>query len=621
MPSRIASMFLVLLTVGFLVFHTWMKGHKAPPFVQTVDPGLIAEDLVVHNEFLVLMDVGDEQRLSQVLTEFDLALVSPLGEWVHLVKRESEYSQTIIALNSRLGEENQAFVKRLEEHDAIHSAQLNYIQNSEASIGCTDPSIDTGDDARTYPRDPLFKYQWHLSKETGVDLPGAWAITKGSDATVIALVDRNFDFTEDDLNIERCSTRRYFYENILDYFPQKFHYTRTLGDMHGSQVLSVIAPCTDNAVGIAGIDWRAQVFAVDSKDNATFSARMFGILWASGLDICSHSITGCPANSHFQKNQHPANVINTSFGFAGSYLKDPPYGPVLDVISRINRQGRIIIASAGNEGQLADRRLPGAAGGVISVGASNINRRSADFSNVGLTVDVVAPGEDIMSIKNGQPVSLNGTSFSAPIVAGITALMLAANPLLSWKHLEYILKETASPMSCEAYCPSNLTGMNQAACRNYCCRGDMNVCARGIVNAAAAVKMAQAGFPDHALVDVDDYFVALSDDHNYSGRATIKNWGKKAGIMRLRKTDKHLKMAPESIHVPPINEQGVPGTAEVTVFYDAKPTKELVLSLLIEAADIDKPERFHDRIEAIVSIVPDPPHRTRKILREILPKN
>src|SRR5690606_14850444 len=107
-----------------------------------------------------------------------------------------------------------------------------------------------------------------------------------------------------------------------------------------------------------------------------------------GLDVCTKSITGCPEKSHFQRNLHPANVINTSFGFAGDFLLDPPYGPVLDVIGHVNREGRIIVASAGNEGQIADRRLPGAAGGVISVGSSNIHHRGSEFSNVGRTIDV-----------------------------------------------------------------------------------------------------------------------------------------------------------------------------------------------------------------------------------------
>ncbi len=610
----------MLLTIGFFAFHYWLKIDRAPHFVDSVAPYYSA-DKIAYNEFLILMDVGEENRLNEVLQKFDLEIITPLGEWTHVAKRESKDRQQQVELTSPRADLNIALRNEIEDHDAVHSVELNYIQNSDAMVSCTDfwSNGKQTSQATVLPKDPYFDYQWHLSKESGVDLPGAWTITTGSKNTVVALVDRGFDFSESDMSMDRCEGRKFFHENILDYFPQQLSPGKTESTRHGSQVMSVIGACTDNEVGLAGIDWHAQIFGVDTKENASFSARMLGILWAAGVDVCTSSIKACPKASHFQKNMHPANVINTSFGFAGDYLLNPPYGPVLDAVGRINRQGRIIVASAGNESQIADRRLPGSAGGVISVGASNKQHQSSSFSNIGRSVDVVAPGEDIVGIYKGRPISLNGTSFSSPIVAGIASLLLAVNPLFAWKHIEYFLKETASPMACDDFCPKSMGQPFQRTCRDYCCEGEKNFCGRGIVNAAAAVKMADAGFPDCALIDIDDYFIALSDDNDLSAKITLKNWGKRTAVAHMRKTDRHLKLWPESVHVPPITKDGVPGMVEATIFYDAEPERNVIASLLIEAANSDDPTKFHDRIEAIVSIIPDP--RDEKIeLKELLPK-
>ncbi|HXW60172.1 MAG TPA: S8 family serine peptidase, partial [Myxococcota bacterium] len=313
----------------------------------------------------------------------------------------------------------------------------------------------------------------------------------------------------------------------------------------------------------------------------------------------------CPKNHAFERNYHPATIINASFGFAGSYLKEPAYGPVLDVIGLINRQGRMLVASAGNEGQLADRRLPGAAGGVLSVGSSNRHKQSSSFSNYGRTVDALAPGEGIIGLKDNKPISLNGTSFSSPIVAGVASLMLAVAPELVWKHVEYIIKKTATPISCSDYCPDTMNQLEQQRCKKLCCEGDKVICAAGIVNAAEAVKMASLGIPKTALIDLDDYYLPLSEHNNMRMMVTVKNWGAVSAIVRLKNINQELKIYPEQFEVLPIDNRGFPGTKEVLVYYDKVPGTELVLALIFEAASSNDPNNFTDSIEAIAEIVPD----------------
>lgn len=615
MPRRIATVLLVVLIVIFYGYRCVQKKFIAPHFVDTVEALPATNEMIVDNEFLMLMDEGDESYVNEVLKEFELELIAPLGEWLHVARRGHVGEHKIIA-RSALSQANNDFVIRLQENTYVHNVKLNFVQNNDSFFSCDGGKNLSSSSEDSQPSDPYFPFQWHLSSKTGINLPGAWRLSTGNPDTMIALVDRYFLSAEADLSIDQCAGRKYFYENILDYFPKAKSPNINVSTMHGSQVLSVVAPCTDNAIGLAGVDWRAQVFLVDSKENASFAARMFGLLWAAGFDVCSKSIVGCPSQHSFQKNQHPANIINASFGFANSWLKDPPYGPVLDVIGRINHQGRIVIASAGNETQIADRRLPGAAGGVISVAASNEKRESAWFSNFGRTVDVYAPGEGIIGLKHGQPITLNGTSFSAPIITGLSALMLAVNPMLAWKHIEYIFHTTSRLMSCNELCPPSFKTA-QKICRDYCCVGEKNICGGHIVDAEAAVTMAQQGIPNVALIDIDDYYLALSDDNALTTKVYVKNWGKKPAIARMKKTDPHLKLWPEQFSIPPIDNHGLPGLVEATVFYDVIPEHHIVTSLIIEGANSDDPHKIHDRIEGIVEIVPDPKTNPKKILHEL----
>lgn len=609
MLHRFASVFLIFLTIGFFTFHQAQKNLLQPKFLETILPSREEGHYIAHNEFLILMEQGSEHQVPQVLEHFGLKLAAPLGEWIHVVKGSAQEWQEVTAFGSPKARSDHELLAKLEAHPAIHSAHLNFIQLYDAAAFSCAPMKKREqygvDDALIVPRDPLYPSEWYLSKSKGINLPQAWAITTGSADNVIAVVDRNFTFTEHDLSPERCRTRRYFYENVLDYFWQEKFPMSHDHQHHGTQVLSVLAPCTDNGIGLSGIDWHAQIFAVDTGADRSLSARMFAILWAAGTDVCTSSIVSCPKNQAFQRNFHPAHIINASFGFAGSFLKEPAYGPVLDVIGRLNRQGRMLIASAGNEGSLADRRLPGAAGGVLSVGSSNIERQSSYFSNWGRTVDVLAPGENIIGLKNNEPISLNGTSFSSPIVAGIASLMLSVTPELSWKHVEYIIKKTATSMSCTDYCPETMHKAEIHECRKLCCDGVKNICAAGIVDAAKAVKMASAGIPKVPLVDVDDYFLPLSEHNSLRMMLTVKNWGASLGRVRLKQTNADLKIFPEEFEVPPIDDRGFPGTKEILVYYDKVPESELVLAVILEIAPADDPTNFQDRIEAIAEIVPD----------------
>lgn len=602
MLHRIASLFLIILTLGFFYIYHAPQSADPPKIVHTVYPFQQRLNMIVKDEFLILMDQGRSEALPQILKLFDLKLLMPLGEWAYVSKNSSSKYHEVIALNSHAGRNNQQLQAALQAHPDVHTAALNYIESDNS---CARSFKSPKAEISPTPKDPLYNFQWHLGQKEGIDMPSAWRITTGNARTVIAVVDRNFVLDGEDMTPDRCATRRFYFENILDYFPDHELAGFSDDNLHGTDVLSVLAPCTNNNLGLAGIDWHAQVFAVDTRADRSLAARMFGVMWAAGIDVCTSSLFKCTKESHFQHNSHPASIINASFGFSGPYLEEPPYGPVLDIIGWINRDNKILVASVGNESGLADRRLPGAAGGVISVGASTKKHQSASFSNFGHSVDIIAPGEDILGLEKNSTVMLSGTSFSSPLVTGVVALMRAVQPKLSWKQAEYIIKKTAKPLSCEEYCPSTMAKNAQVFCEKTCCQGLKTRCAAGILDAGRAVQLASSGLLPTALVDLDDYYVPLSEYKNMRNKLSVKNWGHKKALVRMKPGHPQLKIYPPTFELAACSAQNTPSLREIEVYFEGVVDAELVLSLVLEAANDDQPNNYLDRIEAIVEIIPD----------------
>jgi subtilisin family serine protease len=168
--------------------------------------------------------------------------------------------------------------------------------------------------------------------------------------------------------------------------------------------------------------------------------------------------------------EREADVINLSLGglLPDRALTDQMFA-VLDAHPDL-----VIVASAGNS-NLDGVAFPAAIPGVISVGATNLSGHRTVYSSYGASLDLVAPGGDISRTRSGgilttggtwvegfwqglsQPkdgwslaldpagayVQVQGTSFSAPTVSGVVALMQGENPELTRERVAEILKTTA----------------------------------------------------------------------------------------------------------------------------------------------------------------------------------
>lgn len=190
---------------------------------------------------------------------------------------------------------------------------------------------------------------------------------------------------------------------------------------HGTLVAGVLAAGI-NDTGIVGIAPKAKLVvlrAFDLTGNAEVKDIVSAIIYA-GLNR--------------------VNVLNLSFGtnFDSRFL--------YEAIKFANEMGCIIIASAGNDGQIINH-YPSDYPEVISVGATTRNGFIGQSSNFGPKVDIFAPGYEILTTSVGNKYKVvAGTSFSSPIVAGVVALMLAKNKQITLDGLKSILKSTQIPL-------------------------------------------------------------------------------------------------------------------------------------------------------------------------------
>ncbi|MXY97453.1 MAG: S8 family serine peptidase [Gemmatimonadetes bacterium] len=163
-----------------------------------------------------------------------------------------------------------------------------------------------------------------------------------------------------------------------------------------------------------------------------------------------------------------ADVISSSLGYLDWYTyadMDGETAVITRAAATAVRRGIVVVNSMGNEGDTPYQKMgaPADAEGVISVGAVDAVGSRAAFSSIGPTFDgrikpdVMAMGEDTYTVHPfiiDDYSRLNGTSFSAPLVAGVAALLLEAYPHWTPGKVQSVLRRTAG----QAAAPDTLNG-------------------------------------------------------------------------------------------------------------------------------------------------------------------
>ncbi|WP_051217203.1 S8 family peptidase [Paenibacillus assamensis] len=140
--------------------------------------------------------------------------------------------------------------------------------------------------------------------------------------------------------------------------------------------------------------------------------------------------------------QQRIHIVNMSLGL------DDPSDVLRRAIIKAHQRGIIVVASAGNDGpDTLSVDEPAKYPETIAVAAMNAKYEVASFSSRGKEVDIIAPGELIVSTnhKNGFAIE-SGTSMAAPHVAGAVALLLSLHGALSPDEVRRLLMNTADPL-------------------------------------------------------------------------------------------------------------------------------------------------------------------------------
>ncbi len=286
--------------------------------------------------------------------------------------------------------------------------------------------------------------QWH-HRTISSDL--AWDYTVGSNEVLVAVCDSGVQVDHEDLK-GRVIPGWSLIENRAD---------NTTTTAHGTFVGGLISAHVGNDLGGAGIASGVRILPLRiSNSNGSTSMKLITDCIKMGAD-------------------RGAKVINVSFTgiesqvvqAAGKYAAD---------------KGALLVYAAGNQGKNRSVKNYPDYANVFAVGATNISDKrwtyrtgwfSSGGSNYGQFIDVVAPGHNLYSTNvYSKPTTDryrtgSGTSYAAPVAAGVAALVYSVNPKFTAKQVESIIVDSADKI------------------------GDSNVYGAGRVNALAAVRLAK----------------------------------------------------------------------------------------------------------------------------------
>lgn len=427
------STLLIIFLALFLVLTPFQQGESIEAYGE--EPGITIQNISDNLDYvpgqLIVKYKPGLQSLSSVQSavyETDGIVVESLASGTQLL----QVAET---------EDIFQIAEELEENPYIEYVEPNYI------VRAFDINNQSGDifelkegilpnNLSEEPNDTYFSQQYGLKM---INAPTVWSQISSDEDVTVAVIDTGVDNNHPDL-FGRVLTGH----NFVDKNSRGISYNSDVAyddHGHGTHVSGIIAGITNNQLGIASVVGPGNV----------------KILPLKMLDDTGRGTSFNLAKAIRNAGDQGAKIINLSLGsnFATSVERD--------AIAYVQDLGCLVIAAAGNESSRVEYTYPASYPGVMSVAAVDRMEKPAWFSNYGPTLDISAPGVDILSTlpaevvsqyqsrgdkvigdrNNGYYVAWSGTSMATPHVVGVAALYKLAHPGASPLEISEMLALTA----------------------------------------------------------------------------------------------------------------------------------------------------------------------------------
>ncbi len=378
------------------------------------------------------------------------------------------------------------------------------------TVALQDPAVESAEpwfigQLHAVPNDPLVGSQQALAT---IRMPAAWDLQQGNPGIVIAISDNGVDQQHEDLQGSLWTNTGEIPDNMIDddnngYVDDYQGYNFTWQEEgtqpgvtinyrangHGTRVAGIACATTNNGIGMAGIAWNCRMLPMK-----TARTDQNGILYGY--------------QSLMYAAQMGARIVNCSWGAV-----KPPSVIDQDIVDYCTELGTLIVASAGNHGdgtgglgwQLVN--FPASYRGVLGVGETTAGDAVVQSSGLGINAGVMAPGNRATTTEAGGGYAtqgITGTSFAAPIVSGVAALVAAQYPTLPPRQIAALIEETAT----------NIDGSNP---------GYANVLP-GRVDAQAALSTAPQSVPALRIISVERRHLDGRRGDRFANGDTLQLW-------------------------------------------------------------------------------------------------
>jgi len=305
-----------------------------------------------------------------------------------VVKKESVSNYVIIKEANKM-EQPIIFTELLTEKEANSIADESNTICVEPDIELSGASVKKAKIKRVHKKVKKNQSQWNmqmLNADKKVE-----TIKKENDKIKVVVIDSGVDFSSD-IDV---AVRKNF---IMGEEEVSILYED--GSGHGTSVAGIIA-AKDNDEGITGVNENVELYSakvLDANNSAPLSRVIEAINWAIEQDV---------------------DIINMSFG------TDTYSAALENAVNRAKAKGILLIASAGNGGNV---EYPAAYDAVMAVGSVGADGTISEESSIGEQIDITAPGEQITSTGAFDGVMVSGgTSMAAPHVAGVASVLWQKN--------------------------------------------------------------------------------------------------------------------------------------------------------------------------------------------------